>query len=82
MQVKEATQYFEAGVYYSWLRYPTIEPVAPDMVPHTFQRKHIPTGSVVTLTVYIRPEYRTTTQNDLLRLVNHWNRCKDWKYWV
>ncbi len=82
METKEAPQYFEAGVYYSWLTHPTIEPVARGMMPHTFTRRHNPSGTTSTLTVYLWPECRHTPSLDLLRLMNHWNRTPEWSYWA
>ncbi len=82
MEYTEAHQHFEAGVLYSWLTYPTIEPVAHGMVPHTFNWSHASSGKSGTRTVYLWPERRMPSSN-LLRLVNHWNRGGgDWRYWA
>lgn len=71
--IHRAPQFFEAGIHYSWNKYPNIEPVDPTMIPVQYTwAKGNNTG---TNTIHIYPR----DLKHIHRLLNHWTRS-GWTY--
>jgi hypothetical protein len=74
MQVKEAPQHCEVGVFYSFETYPNVEPVTKGMQPYDYTWKHVPSGKTGCDTVYLWHE------SHLARLCKCWSRTAEWQY--
>jgi hypothetical protein len=65
---------WENQVPYYRIKYPTLEKAPKGFFPVTYDIHHIPTGKK------FKGEVWVSQVGHILKLVNHWNKCNDWKY--
>lgn len=70
------TPLYEAGVHYCHGMYPVTRPVPKGMTPYRYNRRFLVNGRTSTQTVYLYDF------QDLYRLLDHWNRDHNWKFWA